>query len=85
MSSISQIKTSSSNTYTVAIPYATCDTAAATATKVVSIDNFSFDTGTQIRVQFTNGNSAATPTLTVNSTDKSIVTTTSGGNMSASK
>lgn len=47
---------------------AVCATAAATAAKTITISDFSqLTTGTTIRVQFTNGNSAASPTLQVNS------------------
>ena len=49
--------------------YGTCDTAAATAAKVVTMANFDeLLTGVTIHVKFTNTNSVANPTLNVNST-----------------
>ena len=58
-------------------PYGVCSTAAATAAKTVTIDfsgTLSLFTGLTVRVKFSNGNTAASPTLNVNSTGaKSIV------------
>lgn len=48
--------------------YGTCATAAATATKVVSLPGFSLFTGATIQVKFTYANTASNPTLNVNST-----------------
>ena len=48
--------------------YGTCSTAAATAAKVVACTGFTLVTGATIRVKFTVANSAASPTLNVNST-----------------
>lgn len=48
--------------------YGDCTTAAATAAKVVSISNFSLYTGATISVRFVYGNTAASPSLNVNST-----------------
>lgn len=49
--------------------YGTCTTAASTSTKVVSCANFSeLVTGVTIHVRFTYSNTAASPTLDVNST-----------------
>ena len=48
--------------------FGTCDTAAATAAKTVSLDDFSLVTGARILVKFTNSNTASSPTLNVNST-----------------
>lgn len=49
--------------------YGTCDTAAATAAKVVTCADFDkLETGVTIHVKFDNANSASTPTLNVNST-----------------
>lgn len=45
-----------------------CSTAKATAAKTVSIDGFSLFTGVTVKVMFSNGNSAASPTLNVSST-----------------
>lgn len=49
-------------------PFATCDTAAATKAKVVTLDGFVLFTGATILVQFTHANSAVLPTLNVNGT-----------------
>lgn len=52
-------------------PYGVCSTAAATVAKEVTIDysgTLTLFTGLTVRVKFTNANSAATPTLNVNST-----------------
>ena len=48
--------------------YGTCSTAAATAEKVVSLTGFTLATGARIAVKFTVTNTAASPTLNVNST-----------------
>ena len=54
--------------------FGTCSTAAGTAAKVVSCSNFTLATGARIIVQFTVTNTAASPTLNVNSTGaKAIV------------
>lgn len=47
--------------------YAVCTTAAATAEKTVEMTGFSLIQGATIHVKFTNSNTAATPTLNVNS------------------
>ena len=57
-----------SNTYTFSMPYGTCATAAATAAKVVTINNFSLETGARITVKFTYANTVASPTLNINNT-----------------
>ena len=60
-----------SGTYVFTTPYATCGTAAATAAKVAATtpgSNFSLETGARITVKFTVTNTAANPTLNVNST-----------------
>lgn len=52
-------------------PYGVCSTAAATAAKTVTIDysgTLTLYTGLTVNVKFTNENSAASPTLNVNST-----------------
>ncbi len=58
-------------------PYGVCSTAAATAAKAVTIDfsgTLSLFAGLTVRVKFSNSNSAANPTLNVNSTGaKSIM------------
>ena len=48
--------------------YGTCSTAAATAAKTVSCSGFTLATGASIKVRFTVTNTAANPTLNVNST-----------------
>lgn len=59
-------------TYVFTTPYATCDTAAATAAKVATItpgSNFSLETGARVAVKFTYAHQSGTaPTLNVNST-----------------
>ena len=60
-----------SGTYVFTTPYATCSTEAATAAKVAVTtpgSNFSLETGARITVKFTVTNTAANPTLNVNST-----------------
>ena len=60
-----------SGTYVFTTPYATCGTDAAAAAKVATItpgSNFSLETGARVAVKFTNANTAASPTLNVNST-----------------
>ena len=56
------------NIYTFTLPYGSCSTAAATAAKTVTVSNFSLETGARIAVKFTVTNTAASPTLNVNST-----------------
>lgn len=48
--------------------YATCSTVAATAAKTVELANFTLTTGSKITIKFTVTNTAASPTLNVNST-----------------
>lgn len=48
------------------VHYAICETAADVAAKVVDIPNFVLQKGATIKVRFKNGNTAASPTLTVN-------------------
>lgn len=50
------------------VHYTTCSTAAATAAKVVTLDNFVLITGAKLYIRFTVTNTAASPTLNVNST-----------------
>lgn len=54
--------------YSFTLPYGSCSTAAATAAKTVTVDNFNLDTGARIAVKFTVTNTASSPTLNVNST-----------------
>ena len=58
-------------TYVFTTPYATCDTPAAGIAKAATItpgSNFSLETGARVVVKFTYANTAATPTLNINST-----------------
>lgn len=55
-------------TYVITVPYGTCSTAATTVAKVVTIDNFSLETGAEISVKFTVTNTATNPTLNINGT-----------------
>ena len=48
--------------------YGVCSTAADTAAKTVTVDNFSLVTGAMVIVKFSNANSASSPTLNVNNT-----------------
>ena len=50
------------------IHFGVCGTAANQAAKTVACTGYSLDTGSRIIVKFTNGNTAASPTLSVNST-----------------
>jgi hypothetical protein len=56
------------NKYSFTLPYGECGTAAETAEKTVTIDNFALEKGATIVVKFTNKNSASNPTLNVNGT-----------------
>lgn len=57
-----------STDYVFTLPYGTCSTAAATAAKVVTLDNFSLETGASVRIKFTYANSVSSPTLNINGT-----------------
>ena len=57
-----------SDTHTFTLPYGVCSTAAATAAKTVTVDNFSLEAGAAVVVKFTYANSVASPTLNVNGT-----------------
>lgn len=48
--------------------YITCTTGASTAAKTATLANFVLTTGSAVKVKFTNSNTAANPTLNVNST-----------------
>lgn len=50
------------------VHYTTCSTAAETVDKVVTLDNFVLTTGAKLYIRFTVTNTAASPTLNVNST-----------------
>jgi hypothetical protein len=69
MASIREIKIGSTNYDIKSTHYATCDTAAATAAKVATIQNGSFtlETGVKVSVKFTYANNVADATLNINS------------------
>ncbi len=48
--------------------FGVCETAAATATKVVTCDEFRLKKGVHLSVQFTNANTASSPSMNVNGT-----------------
>ena len=79
MANITKFTASNGTTYDLKdragdLRYGTCDTAAATAAKVVTLSGFTLVTGATIHVKFTNSNTVANPTLNVNSTGaKSIM------------
>lgn len=52
----------------IGLPYGVCGTAADTAAKTVTVNNFVLETGAMIIVKFTYANSVASPTLNVNGT-----------------
>lgn len=56
------------------VHYGTCDTAAATAAKVVALDGFVLTVGARIAVRFTYTNTASSPTLNVNGTGAIAIT-----------
>lgn len=60
--------TAGGNTGLFTTLYGTCDTDAATAAKTVTVDEFVLETQARVTVKFTYANSAASPTLNVNST-----------------
>ena len=53
--------------------YGTCDTAASTASKVVTLDGFTLYKGAKISVLFTYANTASNPRLNVNSTGANYI------------
>jgi hypothetical protein len=55
------------------VRYATCSTAAATAEKAVAMAGFSLVTGAAVTVKFTATNTAASPTMNVNSTGATAI------------
>lgn len=70
MSYSGKFKDKNNNLHPVtSVLYGTCDTAAATAAKVVTCTDFdALMTGVTIRVKFANANTAASPTVNINST-----------------
>lgn len=76
MSAADKIKLDSISSY-----YGTCSTAAGTQAKVVTCDNFVLETGSHIRVLFTNAQTYnGAPTLNVNNTGAKTVRHISGTN-----
>jgi len=79
MAYISQITLPNGNTYSIKDSrinnYGTCSTLAETALKEVTVDNdfFSLEEGVIVVVKFTNTNTAANPTLKVNTTDAKAI------------
>lgn len=65
------------------IPIGTSTTASATAEKAVTLSGFVLATGATIQVTFTNANTAATPTLNVNSTGAKDIYNEAGTAVSA--
>ena len=75
---IENIANNTVDTYSIAIPYGACSTGASTAAKVVNSDYLSsitLEAGVQIKIKFTNGNTAANPTLKINNASGTAVTT----------
>lgn len=65
------------------IPLGSCATASATTEKAVTLSGFVLTTGATIQVTFANANTAATPTLNVNSTGAKAIYNESGTAVSA--
>lgn len=65
---INSLQFNSGDINILSLPYGICETAAATAAKVVTVENFALETGAQILVKFTVTNSASSPTLNINGT-----------------
>lgn len=61
--------------------YVTCSTAAGTAAKVATLENFTLSVGAAVKVKFTNTNTATNPTLNVNSTGAKPIYTNTGSNV----
>ena len=70
MAYISEIKLPNNSSYLLkdkaAHYYATCSTAAATATKTTTISDFNLESGVRITLTFTYGNTASSPALSIN-------------------
>ena len=59
--------------------YGVCDTAIGTAAKTVTMSNFdTLASGVTVHIKFTNGNTAASPTLKIGSTDAKSITNPNG-------
>ena len=63
--------------------YGTCSTGYSTTAKIVSCEDFVLKTGETIAVKFTNKNTAASPTLNVNSTGAIAIKTRTGATASS--
>ena len=63
--------------------YGTCSTGYSTTAKIVSCEDFVLKTGETIAVKFTNKNTAASPTLNVNSTGAISLKTRTGATASS--
>lgn len=67
MAHITQVDVSGT-IHSLAIPYAVCETAAGTVAKTAALTNFTLAEGAQVKIRFKYANTAANPTLNVNST-----------------
>ena len=56
------------NDYVFTLPYGECSTAAGTAAKTATVENFSLETGIRVLIKFTVTNTVANPTLDINGT-----------------
>ena len=65
---INSLQFNSGDINILSLPYGICETAADTAAKAVTVENFALETGAQILVKFTVTNSASSPTLNINGT-----------------
>lgn len=65
---INSLQFNSGDINILSLPYGICETAAATAEKAVTVENFALEAGAQILVKFTVTNSASSPTLNINGT-----------------
>ena len=61
--------------------YVTCSTAAGTAAKVATLENFTLSVGAAVKVKFTNTNTATNPTLNVNETGAKYIYTNTGAHV----
>jgi hypothetical protein len=68
MANISFIDVGNNTIHPLSLPYCTCATAKGTAAKTATLANFTLVDGCCVHVKFTYANSAASPTLNINST-----------------
>lgn len=74
MSYLAKITTADGNKPVASTLYGTCNTAAATAAKVVTCEDFDQPyEGVSIRIKFDNGNTAQNPTININNTGAKAV------------